>query len=64
MLILKVQLTHLTGPGVTEDSSHIDWGVCHDGVIVEFFLGFLSIFKLKGKYERDVSQVHELNNCF
>ncbi len=45
-MFLKVQLTHLTGPGVTQDSSHINWGVCHNGVIVEFFFGFISVFKL------------------
>lgn len=43
------QFTHLTGPGVTQNSSHIDWGVCHNGVVVEFFLGLVSVFKLKGK---------------
>lgn len=48
-MFLKVQLTHLTGPGVTQDSSHISWGVCHNGVIVEFFLGFISVFKLYGE---------------
>ncbi len=46
MYFLKVHLTHLTGPSVTEDSSHINRRVGHDGVIVEFFLGFVSVFKL------------------
>lgn len=45
-MFLKVRLTHLTGPCVTQDSSHINWGVCHNGVIVEFPLGFVSVFKL------------------
>lgn len=40
------QLTHLAGPGVAQNSSHIHWGVCHDGVVVEFFLGLVSVFKL------------------
>lgn len=59
MLILKVQLTHLAGPGVTQDSSHIDRGVCHDGVIVVFFLGLLSVFKLKGE---NMTNDHRLMN--
>ena len=48
-MFLKVQLTHLTGPGVTQDSSHINWGVRHNWVIVELFLGLVSVFKLQGK---------------
>lgn len=45
-MFLKAQHAHLTGPCVTQDSSHINWGVGHDGVIVEFLLGFVSVFQL------------------
>lgn len=50
---LKVELTHLAGPGVTQDSGHIDWGVCHDGVVVEFLLTLLFVFQLKGNMTRE-----------
>lgn len=39
--------THITGPGVTQDSSHIGRGVCHDGVVVEFLLTLLFVFELQ-----------------
>lgn len=38
--------THLTGPCVTQDSSHVNRGVCHNGVIVEFLFGLIPVFEL------------------
>lgn len=38
--------THLTGPCVTQDSSHVNGGVCHNGVIVEFLFGLIPVFQL------------------
>lgn len=45
-MFFKKEITHITGPCVTQDSSHINWCICHNGVVVEFFLGFVSVFQL------------------
>jgi len=42
-------ITHVTGPGVAQDSGHVGRGVGHDGVVVELFLGLVSVFKLEGR---------------
>lgn len=47
---------HLTGPCVTQDSSHINGGVRHNGVIVEFLFGLIPVFELW----KDVEKSHGL----
>lgn len=44
--LLDTRHFYLTGPSVSEDSSDINRGVCHNGVVVEFLLALSFVLNL------------------
>lgn len=43
-------VTYLTSPGMSKDSGDVNWGVCHNGIVVEFLLALGFVLDLSEKH--------------